>query len=141
MGDRAMRTGELATAAGVNTETLRYYERRGILKEPERMHSGYRAYPADAVAIVRFVKRAQELGFTLDEIEELLRLRNDQARTCGQVRSAAATKIAEIDVKIKRLSAMKRALSTLIASCVDGASRACPLLESLDDSKPRGRRK
>ena len=69
-----MRTSEVAAQAHVNTQTLRYYERRGLLPQPERTHSGYRTYTADAVRVVRFVKRAQQLGFTLDEIEELLHL-------------------------------------------------------------------
>jgi MerR family transcriptional regulator, mercuric resistance operon regulatory protein len=135
MGHEPMRTGELAAAAGVNPETLRYYERRGLLEKPRRLHSGYRAYPRSAVEVVRFVKRAQELGFTLDEVQELLRLRKDQSRPCDEVRAAAAEKLAEIDGKLRSLETMKRALSTLIASCVAEAStRECPLLEALNDS-------
>lgn len=135
-----MRTGEVAHAAGVNVETLRYYERRGILTPPHRRPSGYREYPPETVRIVRFVKHAQELGFTLEEIEELLALRNDVTRTCGDVRTAAAAKLDEIERKIRRLRAMKRALATLVDSCVDDAStRACPILEALDDSGPRAR--
>ena len=75
-----MRIGTAAAQAGVNIQTLRYYERRGLLPRPPRRTSGYREFPDDAVRIVRFIKRAQDLGFTLDEIEELLRLRNDKRR-------------------------------------------------------------
>jgi Hg(II)-responsive transcriptional regulator len=129
-----MRTGEVAAAAGVSVETLRYYERRGILKEPQRRSSGYREYPAETVRIVRFVKQAQQLGFTLEEIEELLALREDDSRSCGEVQTAASAKIDEIDLKVKQLRAMKRALATLVASCVEDAStRECPILEALDE--------
>ena len=75
-----MRIGAAAERAGVNVQTLRYYERRGLLPRPPRRTSGYREFPDEAVRVVRFVKRAQDLGFTLDEIEELLRLRNDKRR-------------------------------------------------------------
>lgn len=136
--EKLLRTGEVAKAAGVNVETLRYYERRGILEQPGRAQSGYRAYPEEAVRVVRFVKRAQELGFTLEEIEELLALRGDEGRTCGEVRTAAAAKIERIERKLSQLRAMKRALAVLVDSCVDGASvRECPILEALDDREPR----
>jgi MerR family mercuric resistance operon transcriptional regulator len=133
MPERTLRTGEVADAAGVNVETLRYYERRGLLKEPKRRGSGYREYPLETVHIIRFIKRAQELGFTLDEIEELLRLRNDRSRTCGEVRTAAITKIEDIDRKIRSLHAIRHALSALVTACTDEPStRECPILETLD---------
>jgi Hg(II)-responsive transcriptional regulator len=133
MPERTLRTGEVAEAAGVNVETLRYYERRGLLKEPKRRDSGYREYPLDTVRIIRFIKHAQELGFTLDEIEELLGLRNDRSRTCGEVRVAALTKIEEIDRKVRSLQAIRNALSGLVTACTDEAStRECPILEALD---------
>lgn len=134
MSDKALRSGEVAAAAGVNIETLRYYERRGILDEPPRRASGYREYPPEAVQIVRFVKRAQELGFTLEVIQELLALRDSETRTCGDVRELAELKIGEINEKLRQLRAMKRALAKLVSSCEDGASaRECPILEALDD--------
>ncbi len=127
-----MRTGEVAAEAGVNVETLRYYERRGILPRPGRTAAGYRSYSTEAVRLIRFIKRAQELGFTLDEIEDLLRLREDRRSTCGEVKAAAAAKLAHIDRKIADLRAIKRALSTLVASCsVNDGDRSCPILESL----------
>lgn len=130
--EQTLKTGEVAARAGVNVETLRYYERRGILEEPERRPSGYRQYPAGTVQLVRFVKRAQELGFTLDEIEELLVLRNDHTRSCADVRRAASAKIADIDAKIASLAAMKDALATLVDSCRGrGSTRQCPILESI----------
>ena len=79
-----LRIGQVASLAGVNIQTLRYYERRGLLREPERRHSGYRAYPPDTVALIRFIKRAQELGFSLSEVEELLHLRQDRESACRQ---------------------------------------------------------
>lgn len=133
-----MKTGQVAAAAGVNIQTLRYYERRGILEEPERHASGYRDYPESAVQLVRFVKRSQELGFTLDEIEELLLLRDDATRSCTEVRDAAAVKIEDIEQKMKTLRAMKKALTTLVDTCQGkGSTRECPILESIDGAKHR----
>ena len=116
-------------------ETLRFYERRGILKEPERRSSGYREYPAETVRIVRFIKRSQELGFTLNEIQELLALREDDTRSCDEVRDAASEKIVEIEAKLRKLESMKHALSVLVNSCVgETTSRECPILDALDDN-------
>ena len=136
-----LRTGELAAQAGVNVETIRFYERRGLLQEPQRRSSGYREYPAETVKVVRFIRRAQELGFTLTEIEELLRLRQDQTATCAEVRKAATSKIENIDQKIKSLRSMSRALHILVDSCrSNGTTRECPILESIEEKDPRGRR-
>src|SRR6266516_7857967 len=136
MGIETMRIGEVARQAGVNVQTLRYYERRGLLREPGRRASGYREYPPDTARLIRFIKRAQELGFTLAEIEELLRLREDQRASCAEVRDAANAKIEDIDRKIQSLRAMKRALSILVNSCAsDGSIRECPILESLADER------
>lgn len=140
MERETLRTGEVAAQAGVNVQTLRYYERRGLLREPERRPSGYREYPADAVRLIRFIKRAQEIGFTLTEIEDLLRLRDDQESACAEVRSAAEAKIGDIEQKIRHLRAMKRALEVLVASCqTEGSPRHCPILEALDDGRERRR--
>src|SRR5579875_3480561 len=99
-----MRSSELAEEAGVNVETLRYYERRGLLPEPERLDSGYRAWGPEAVGIVRFVKRAQRLGFTLREIDSLLELAAGGPESCDAARSLANKKIAELDQKLAALS-------------------------------------
>jgi Hg(II)-responsive transcriptional regulator len=140
MERETLKTGEVAAQAGVNIQTLRYYERRGLLKEPERRPSGYREYAPDAVQLIRFIKRAQDLGFTLTEIEDLLRLRTDQESACSEVRSAAEAKIEDIEQKIRHLRAMKRALGQLVASCAtEGSLRHCPILEALDDGKERRR--
>jgi Hg(II)-responsive transcriptional regulator len=135
--------------AGVNVQTLRYYERRGLLARPARTVSGYRQYADDAIRRVRFVKHAQELGFTLKEVEELLRLRDGNAGTCGEVRAAAEIKRSAIDDKIASLRAMRRALDVLVASCErNRAERSCPLLEAfgtgeavLRSDKRRGTKK
>ena len=128
-----MRTGELATHAGVNVQTVRFYERRGILPKPARTPSGYRVYSAEAVRLIRFIKRAQELGFTLDEVEELLRLRNNRRSSCAAVKTAGKAKMVAVDAKIASLSAMKRALAVLLASCErNDRDRQCPILEALE---------
>lgn len=97
MDRETLRTGEVAAKAGVNVQALRYYERRGLLEEPERRASGYREYSPDAVRLIRFIKRAQELGFTLNEIEDLLRLRGAQGSHCSEVHEAAELKIEDIE--------------------------------------------
>jgi Hg(II)-responsive transcriptional regulator len=129
-----MRIGDVAARAGVNTQTLRYYERRGILGEPKRSSSGYREYPTDTVRLIRFIKRAQELGFTLNEIEELITLRQTTPKRRGKVRELAAAKMRDIDEKLARLQAMRSALYTLVEDCTCGSETlTCPILEALDD--------
>jgi len=136
-----LRIGEVATQAGVNIETLRYYERRGILEEPARTRSGYRQYPPETIRVIRFIKRAQDLGFTLGEIEDLLRLREDRTTSRADVRSLAETKIKDIEEKVRRLRAMRKALGILLDTCVCNGTRECPILEALnDDAAPRRRR-
>lgn len=131
---RALRIGEVAAQAGVNVQTLRYYERRGLLAEPERTRSGYRLYPASAVKLVRFIKRAQGLGFSLAEINRLLELRDDRASSCEDVRTLALAKIETVETKMRQLAAMKHALELLVRSCdTDDSRRECPILEALDD--------
>jgi Hg(II)-responsive transcriptional regulator len=128
-----MWTSQTAKAAGVNAQTLRYYERRGLLPRPPRRGSGYREYPVDAVRIVRFIKRAQDLGFSLDEIEQLVRLRGTQRGDRQRVRTIAERKIEDIDRKIARLHSMRGALRTLVESCQHGGAANCPIIEALDD--------
>jgi DNA-binding transcriptional MerR regulator len=126
-----MRTAQVAAEAGVNVQTLRYYERRGLLPEPERQDSGYRAWDAETVRIVRFVKRAQRLGFTLREIDSLLELAVGGPDSCDAARQLAAEKIAELDEKLAALGAMRDALAQLIDSCArPRPQRECPLLHA-----------
>jgi Hg(II)-responsive transcriptional regulator len=130
-----MRIGEVATRAGVNVETLRYYERRGLLSEPTRQASGYRAYDEEAVRVVRFIKRAQELGFTLAEVEGLLRLADGGPESCREVRALATVKIEDMDRRIATLQAMKRSLVALVQTCNRrGKNRECPLIEAIEET-------
>ena len=128
-----LRIGQVAQAAGVNIETIRYYERCSLLADPGRRESGYRAYPPETVARVQFIKRAQLLGFTLREIADLLALRVDDATPCDQVRAQAETKLAEIDARIADLLRIRHALATLAAACAHGGPTGeCPLLDALE---------
>ena len=129
----ALRAGQVARQAGVNVETLRFYERKGILPEPPRRSSGYREYPPETVELIRFVKRAQQLGFSLREIHELLDLRKVPRRASRKVPRLVQQKLTEIEHKIRDLQAMHRALGELLCACEDRASSAaCPIIESLN---------
>ncbi len=128
-----MRIGELAIAAGVNIQTVRYYERRGILAEPERTDNGHRHYGDESIRLVRFVKRAQALGFSLDEVAALLDLRHATASR-PRVQRLTAERLAVIETKITQLEAMRTALSKLLASCRHGRPGACPIIEALEES-------
>src|SRR6266496_2596410 len=112
-----MRIGEVADAAGVTVETLRFYERRGLLPAPARTGSGYRDYPDRAVAVVLFVRHAQQLGFTLDDIAGMLHLAAGGPDNCDTVRELAQTKVDQITEKINLLDAMRAALGQLVATC------------------------
>ncbi|MGH9893319.1 MAG: MerR family transcriptional regulator [bacterium] len=128
-----LKVGDVAKQAGVNLQTIHYYERRGLLPKPPRTGSNYRAYPEDAVLRVRFVKRAQELGFTLKEIKELLSLRATPRTRCSDVRERAEAKVQNIDDKVRTLQAMRKALTKLIGECSGkGPVTQCPILEALD---------
>ncbi|MEW6213579.1 MAG: MerR family DNA-binding protein [Acidobacteriota bacterium] len=128
--------GRLAAESGVNLETIRYYERLGLLPKPPRTASGYRRYTTDAVRRVRFIKQAQMLGFSLKEIAELLSLRVDPATTCADIKQKAERKIDDIEEKIRTLRRMKEALAKVSASCIGrGPTSECPILEALDASK------
>ncbi|WP_235216041.1 MerR family transcriptional regulator [Mycobacterium kyorinense] len=124
---------QVAQQAGVNAQTLRYYERRGLLPDPPRTVSGYRRYGPEAVRRVRFVKRAQELGFSLAEVDVLLQLADGGPESCDAARQLAEQKVAELDAKIVSLQAMQRSLRRLIATCAGPpAERVCPLLDSME---------
>jgi MerR family mercuric resistance operon transcriptional regulator len=130
--------GEVAEQAKVHVETLRYYERRGLVAQPPRSASNYRLYPKDAVRRMWFIKRAQELGFSLKDIKELLSLRAATEAGCHEVRACAEAKMKDIDAKIGTLTAMKYALSTLAAECSgEGPLSDCPILASLEAQEVR----
>jgi MerR family mercuric resistance operon transcriptional regulator len=113
----SLRIGKLAEAAGVGVETIRFYERRGLLAQPERQRPGYRAYAQDDVARIRFIKSAQQLGFTLKEIAELLQLEQDSRARCGDVQQRAADKVRAVDEKIAALLRMRSELERLSGCC------------------------
>ena len=128
-----MAIGETARQAGVNIQTLHYYERLGLLPKPSRTAGNYRLYSQDSVRRIRFVKRAQELGFSLGEIKELLALRAAPGARCEKVRKRAQAKIEDITEKMETLKAMRKALSRLLKECSGQASITdCPILESLE---------
>lgn len=130
-----MRSSEVADQAGVNVQTLRYYERRGLLPDPDRSVSGYRSYDAQAVRTVRFVKRAQQLGFSLEEIDSLLDLAAGGPDNCAATKSLATEKLTQLEHKIATLVAMRASLRQLVATCDRVPSRRiCPLLEAINDT-------
>jgi Hg(II)-responsive transcriptional regulator len=128
-------TSALADQAGVNLQTIRYYERRGLLPAPPRTNGGYRQFGPDAVARIRFIRRAQELGFSLDEVEDLLALRADAAADRAEVRRATEAKIADIEAKIRDLERMRSILRHLADACHGhGTTSECPILDALAES-------
>lgn len=133
MSDVELRSGQVAEAAGVNIQTLRYYERRGLLPAPERSPGGHRLYGEAAVTTLRVIKAAQRLGFTLDEVAELLETgRHRHGRPIAGLRERAVSKLAEVDAKIADLTTMRSALARAVeAGCDDLAecagSSCCPI--------------
>lgn len=131
-----LKVGEAARLAGVVPQTLHYYERQGLLPEPPRTASNYRLYPEEVVSRVRFIKRAQELGFTLREIKELLSLRSGPSARCQDVRERARAKVRHIDAKLRGLRAMRAELTRMIDECAgEGPATECPILEALDSEE------
>ena len=122
--------GRLADEAGVSVETIRYYQRRGLMQEPDKPTHGHRRYTCDAVKRVRFIKRAQVLGFTLEEIGTLLEL--DEAHACAETRELASHKLEVIEIKLADLMAMRKALAALLRQCNAGAMKGnCPIIHAL----------
>ncbi len=125
--------GDIAARSGVGVETVRFYERKGLLEKPARSSSGYRLYAQGAVSCIRFIRRAQELGFSLREIGELLQLRVDGRTTCRDVKRKAEEKVAEVDSRIADLARIRRALNALVQACAgSGPTSECPILEALE---------
>lgn len=125
--------GQVAARAGVGVETVRFYERAGLIPHPVRTASGYRQYDEATVTRLRFIRRAKDLGFTLKEIATLLSLRHDTTTTAGEVKQEAERKIAEIDSKIRSLQRIRRALRKLADTCPGhGPTSDCPILEALE---------
>ena len=136
-----MTIGEVAEAAGVGVETIRFYERKHLIAQPKRPRSGFRKYDEDAARRIRFIRQAQELGFTLAEIKQLLELRLDPRRSCADVRSEAQMKIADIDEKLRSLQVMRSALVEITRSCSgEGPTSECPILDAIEGSATKSRR-
>jgi MerR family copper efflux transcriptional regulator len=130
-----MRIGKASREAGVNVQTLRYYERRGLLPRTSRLASGYREYDSGSVALVRFIKNAQELGFTLAEVGELVALRAERSRSDEDVRRLAKRKIEAMDRRIRQLTEMKDELAALVARCEAARCKDdCVILDAFDDA-------
>lgn len=132
-GERRLRIGQVARAAAVNVQTLRYYERQGLLPAPRRTPAGYRVYAADTVDTLRAIKRAQALGFTLRDIRELITIRS-RRRSASAVGDMVAGKIGEIDEKIRDLRRMRRSLREVVERCECGGDLSrCDVLAGLGE--------
>jgi len=130
----SMSIGQVAAAAAVNIQTVRYYERRGLLSPARRTPSGYRQYNEDAVARLRFIRHAQELGFSLKEIDELLALRVRRGSACDAVERKTRQKIDLVEQRIRDLERIKRTLQKLADACAARElTQECPILEALED--------
>jgi MerR family transcriptional regulator, mercuric resistance operon regulatory protein len=128
---RRLSIGKLSTRAAVNIETVRYYERVGLLPSPPRTEGGHRLYEEAHVKRLTFVRRARELGFTLEEIRALLRLAEEQHPSCSRVRVVASAHLKDVRAKMADLKRMERVLSETVARCASGTRPECPLLEVL----------
>lgn len=129
---QSLTTGTLAKAAGLGIETVRYYERRGLLPVPARKPSGYRAYPETAVRRLRFIKRSQELGFTLSEVKELLALWENPETDRSNLRAKALAKVSDIESRINDLTKVRAQLLELSANCKGkGTTKECPIMLAL----------
>ncbi len=131
---RPMTIGRLARESGVGVETVRFYERKGLIEQPPKpQDAGFRVYSEETVRRIRFIRRAQEIGFSLREIDELLSLRADPATDSAEVRARAEAKLAEVEAKMAQLSDIRAALKDLIAACPGGgALRACSIMEAME---------
>jgi len=128
-----MRIGQVASAAGVGVETVRYYERKGLITQPPRFSRGVRRYPPETVQCIRFIRKAQTLGFSLKEIVELLQLRTDGSADCADIQRRARIKRDEVDAKIGHLQHIRQALDELITTCPgQGTLGSCSIIEALE---------
>ena len=132
--DRILTIGRLAGAAGVNVETVRYYQRRGLVAEPERPLNGIRRYSEDSVNRIRFIKRAQELGFTLAEVANLLAL--EDGRSCRETRELAGRKLAIVESRLTDLKRLRKTLRELVARCDTSRGKvSCPIISVLSTGR------
>lgn len=129
----ALTIGTLARSAGVGIDTVRYYEREGLLPKPARTASGYRAYAPDTASRLRFIRRAKDLGFSLGDIRDLLALSTDRDQGVRGVRQRAQARLDEVEQRLRELRRMRRGLKDLIDACPgEGTLEACPILGALD---------
>jgi len=126
-----MKIGEIATATATNIETIRYYEKIGLLPAPARTGANYRSYGPEHLARLSFVRRARDLGFSIEQVRALLDLSDDRSRDCGTVDRIAREHLHEINRKIADLGALRRELAALVASCDGGTVAECRILEAL----------
>lgn len=126
-----MRIGELAKATATNVETVRYYEKIGILPKPARTSANYRSYGGDHLARLSFIRRARNLGFTLEALRELLTLSDDKEQSCKAIDAVARAHLAQVDLKISDLRALRSELSRIIVSCQQGTVADCKIIETL----------
>lgn len=125
--------GKVANQTGVTVEAVRFYEKQGLIAEPQRTESGYRQYPPDTIKRVHFIQHAKEAGFTLKDIGELLKLRREPGTTCADIKLRTLEKINEVDQKIKDLQKIKESLEQMVLRCSDtGELDECPILETLE---------
>jgi len=131
--------GEVATQAGVGVETIRFYERKGLIDRPRRPLSGFREYDEQVPRRIRFIRHAQELGFSLREIRDLLDLRIDPNVSCADVKAKAVAKVAEVEDKLASLTRMRDTLLAITRSCAgEGPTSDCPILDALDEPQAAG---
>ena len=127
-----MKIGEAAQVARVGVETIRFYERRGLIEQPEKPYGGFRTYPSETIDRIRFIRKAQEIGFSLHDISELLTLRVDPVADCAATRGLARAKLEQVNRKIVSLQTMKAALEVLIQNCPgQGAISKCSIIDAL----------
>lgn len=126
-----LRIGELARATGTKVETIRWYEKVGLLGQPERSEANYRVYGSDGLARLSFIRRARDLGFSIDQIRALLDLSDDRSRDCATVDAIASQHLRAVDQKIADLNALRRELARVVSSCAGGTVAECRILDAL----------
>ena len=136
MENTTLTIARAADAAAVGVETIRYYERRGLIPQPTQKAGAYRRYDSKHVARIRFIKRAQQLGFTLEEVESLLELEDGTNRT--KIRQIASARLGQIRERLRALKSMERTLSYLLEHCQSGAAMRCPIIDALASSESEG---
>lgn len=136
---RPLTIGRLASETGTTVETVRYYERAGLIPAPARTEGNYRSYRAQDLERLRFIRRTRDLGFTLAEVRALLEMAGERERDCGTVDALASRHLEEIDRKIADLTALRRELAGVIASCAGGTVAECRILEAFVPSVGQSR--